>query len=60
MKKNQKEAIIKLLGGLGFLVLIVGMFTDLYEFLYGVIGAFAIWILSGVFATYFGMKKKKK
>lgn len=58
MKKSEKEALIKLLGGLGLIILLVGLFTDLYEFMHGLIAAITVWILSGVVATYLGMKKK--
>ena len=60
MKKNEKEAIIKLLGGIGLIVLLIGLFTPLYEFLYGLIAAIAIWILSGVVAKWMGVEKPKK
>lgn len=60
MKKNEKQAVLKLLGGLGVIVLLVGLFTPLYEFMYGLVAAIAIWIFSGVVTVYFGMEKKKK
>jgi len=60
MKKNEKEAVVKLLGGLGVIVLLIGLFTPLYEFMYGLIAAIAIWILSGVAAKYYGVEKKKR
>jgi len=58
MKKNEKEAVIKLLGGLGFLAIIIGLFTNLYAFLVGVVVGIAIWIVTGVVAKYFGVGKK--
>ena len=60
MKKREKEAIVKLLGGLGLVVLLIGLFTGLYEFLHGLIAAIAIWILSGVIAKFWGIDEKKK
>ena len=42
---NFKKSIIKLLGLTAFLVFFIGLFTDLYDFWYGVIGAIAIGIL---------------
>ncbi len=60
MKKREKEAIVKLLGGLGLIVLLIGLFTGLYEFLHGLIAAIAIWIVSGVVAKYLGVEEKKK
>ena len=59
MKQNEKAALVKLLGGLGFLSLLVGIFTPI-EFMYGLLGAFVFWIMSGVVATYLGVDKKKK
>lgn len=58
MKKNEKEATVKLLGGLGLIVLLIGLFTGLYEFMHGLIAAIAIWILTGVIAKYLGVEKK--
>ncbi|MBW2995599.1 hypothetical protein KY312_04560 [Candidatus Woesearchaeota archaeon] len=60
MKKNSKEALVKLLGGIGLVVLLVGLFTPLYEFLYGLVAAIAVWILAGVTAKYLGVEEKKK
>lgn len=31
MKANEKGAIVKLVGGLGFIFLLVGVFTDWYD-----------------------------
>ncbi|WP_156877352.1 hypothetical protein [Psychrilyobacter atlanticus] len=58
MKKQEKEALVKFLSGLGFIVLLIGLFTDLYEFTHGLIGAIAIGIIAGVIARYLGVKKK--
>ncbi len=58
MKKNEKEALVKLLGGVGFIVLLIGLFTNLYEFMYGLIAAIAVWIITGVVAKYLGVEKK--
>ena len=60
MKKNQKEALVKLLGGIGLIVLLLGLFTPMYEFMYGLVAAIAIWILTGVVAKYMGVEEKKK
>ena len=60
MKKNEKEALVKLLGGIGLIVLLIGLFTPLYEFMYGLVAAIAIWILTGVVAKYLGVEKEKK
>ena len=60
MKKREKEALVKLLGGLGVIVLLVGLFTDLYGFIPGLVAAIAIWIITGVVAKYYGVEKGKK
>ena len=55
---NFGKAIIKLIGGIAFLVLITGIVTDLYGFWYGVIGFLGVGILSGSLKALFGMKDK--
>ena len=57
MSPNAKKALISLLGGVGFIVLLIGIFTDAYEFWVGVIAAIAIWIVSGAVSTWLGVKK---
>ena len=56
MSSNAKKALISLMGGAGFIVLIIG-FTDVYSFWVGVIGAFSIWIVTGAVSTLLGVKK---
>ena len=46
--------------GFAFLVFITGLFTDLYSFGYGVIGFFAVAILSVSFKSLFGIKDDNK
>jgi len=58
MKKREKEALVKLLGGLGLIILLIGLFTNLYDFIHGLIAAIAIWILTGVVSKYLGVEKK--
>jgi len=60
MRKREKEALVKLLGGIGLIVLLIGLFTSLYEFLHGLVAAIAIWILTGVAAKYLGVENEKK
>ena len=60
MKKNSKEALIKLLSGISFIVLLIGLFTPAYPFMYGLIAAIAIGIIAGVLAKYLGVEKTKK
>ncbi|MBR9707679.1 MAG: hypothetical protein GOV15_04550 [Candidatus Diapherotrites archaeon] len=56
----QKKAILALLGGAGFLVILIGIFTPIIDFMYGVIGAFAVWIITGALKTYWGIGHGKK
>ena len=57
LEHNLKKSIIKLMSGIAFLVIIVGLFTNLYSFWpYGLIGAIAIGILIGSLKSLFGIK----
>ena len=56
MKKREKDALVKLLGGIGLIVLLLGIFTPL-QFTYGLVIALAIWILTGAVKVYLGVKK---
>ena len=57
MKKKDKTAIISLLGAIGLIVLLLGIFTT-WNFITALIIALIIWILTGVLAKYWGVKKK--
>ncbi|MFW9991834.1 MAG: hypothetical protein ACFFD4_07220 [Candidatus Odinarchaeota archaeon] len=48
MEKNQRDAFITLLGGIGLIVMLMGIFTDWLEFEEAIIIAVAFWILTGV------------
>ena len=39
--------------------LLIGLFLPVYDFMYGLVAAIAIWILSGVVAKFWGVEKKK-
>ena len=57
LKHSLKKSIIKLMSGIAFLVIIIGLFTNLYSFWpYGVIGVIAIGILIGSLKSLFGIK----
>lgn len=58
MKKNEKNALVALLGGIGFIFLFAGIFLPELEFMYGLFAALACWILSGVLKAYLGLGKK--
>ena len=53
---NFSKAIIKLISGVAFLVLITGIFTELYDFWYGVIGTIGVVIISASFKSLFGIQ----
>jgi len=57
MKKNEKEALVALTGAIGLIVLLIPIFSGLYPFTYGLLGALIIWILTGVLKKYLGVKK---
>lgn len=59
MKKNERAALFKLLGGLGLILILVGAMTDLYDVKYGVLAAVGLWILIGAVASYYGEDKKR-
>ena len=57
LEHNLKKSIIKLMSGIVFLIIIVGLFTNLYSFWpHGVIGAITIGILIGSLKSLFGIK----
>jgi len=59
MSTNAKKAYISLLGLLGLVVLLVGLFLDVYDFMLGLIIAIVLWVGSGILAKYWGVKKEK-
>jgi uncharacterized membrane protein len=56
MKKHEKETLVTLMGAIGFIVLLVGIFTPV-DFTYALLAALIIWILTGVVKKYFKIKK---
>jgi hypothetical protein len=60
MKKNEKDALIKLMGGLGLILIIIPIFTNLYPFTHGLVLGLIVWILTGVVRSYLGVEKKRK
>ena len=60
LQYNLVKSIFQLMIGFAFLVFITGLFTDLYSFGYGVIGFFAVSILSVSFKSLFGIKDDNK
>ena len=58
MKKNEKDALIGLMGAIGVIILLAGIFTPL-DFKYGLFIALSLWILTGVVKKYLGIEKGK-
>jgi hypothetical protein len=58
MSKKAKATYVSILSALGLVVLLVGLFTDLYPFMTGLVIAIACWIASGILARYWKVKKK--
>ncbi len=60
MSKNAKTGLVSLLGGLGLIALLVGIFTEIYSFGIGLIICIAFGVISGVLATMLGVKDETK
>lgn len=56
MKKHEKETLVTLMGAIGLIVLIVGIFTP-FDFTYALVIALVLWILTGVVKKYFRIEK---
>ena len=59
MSKNAKIAYVSLIGLVGLIVLLVGIFTSL-PFFVGLIIAIACWVGSGILAKYWEINKQQK
>jgi hypothetical protein len=57
MQKKDKKLLAELMGAIGFIIILIPIFTGLYAFTYGLLAAIIIWILSGIVAKYWGVKK---
>lgn len=57
MKKNEKEALVGLMGAIGLIILLVGIFTP-FDFWYALLAALTLWILTGVVKKYLGIEQK--
>lgn len=59
MSRNAKKAIVGLIGGLGLIFVLIGALTDVYPTTTGVIIMFGCWLVSGVLASLWGLRKRK-
>jgi hypothetical protein len=57
MTKGAKELIVGLLGVAGLVVLLLGLLTESYDFMLGLVSAIGIWSVSGLFARYWDVPK---
>jgi len=59
MTENAKRAIVGLVGGMGLIFLLIGALTDVYRTVIGVILMFVCWLVAGVLARFWGLRKGK-
>ena len=59
MSVNAKRAVVSLIGGLGFIFLLIGAIGHVYATTTGVIIMFACWLVSGVLARFWGLRQNK-
>jgi lipopolysaccharide export LptBFGC system permease protein LptF len=59
MSLNTKRAIVYLIGGLGLIFLLIGAVGHVYATSTGVIIMFGCWLVSGVLASLWGIRKRK-
>lgn len=59
MSTRAKKAYVSLISLVGLVVLLVGLFTHVYNFMTGLIAAIVLWVGSGILARYWGVKKEK-
>ena len=57
MNKKTKQAYVSLMSLAGLIFLLVGLFTELYDFMVGLIIAIALWVGSGILGRYWGVKE---
>jgi len=57
MTASKKELIVGVLGVAGLIVLLLGLFTESYAFMLGLVIAIGIWSVSGLLANYWDVPK---
>ena len=58
MKNHQKQSLLSLLGGIGLIVLLSGIFIDTIQFMDALFVALCIWIMTGVLSKFLGINRK--
>ena len=59
MSLNAKRAIVALIGGMGFIFLLLGAIADVYPTTTGVILLFVCGLIAGVLGKFWGLKKER-
>lgn len=57
MAENTKQLIVSLMGVAGVVVLLLGLFSESYDFMVGLVIAIGLWMVSGLVAQYWGVPK---
>lgn len=57
MNHNFKQGIISLIGGIGLLILLAGIFLNSVPFDYAIFIAISLWMLTGVIAKFMGVNR---
>jgi uncharacterized membrane protein len=58
MDNNQKNFVLYIIGALGLIIFLGGIF-GLYDWKYGLVIAIIIWIIAGAYRTYFGVPSNR-
>jgi len=59
MTENAKKAIVGLVAGMGLILLLVGALAHVYATAIGVILMLVCWLVAGVLARFWGLRKGK-
>jgi purine-cytosine permease-like protein len=59
MSENAKRTYVILMGLIGLAAALIGLFTDIYDFMVGFIIAIVLWVGSSILARRWGAKKEK-
>jgi hypothetical protein len=57
--QGAKQLIVGLLGVAGVVILLLGLFTETYEFMFGLVIAIGFWLVSGLMAQFWEVPKWK-
>lgn len=57
MTNENKQLFVGLLGVAGVVILLLGLFTGAYEFMFGLVLAIGLWLVSGLFAKVWSVPK---